>query len=654
MNKIKAIISFAVMLVGILISGEMYISYISGISTESYVIFSNSDISKLEQTEYAERFKEVEASLKEEGLNYFVTESKMSSDGSIDISVFCTNDVRKELEGKGYKSGNYISILAGKITFNYGTIDEFLTGKNHQTSNKIYVYGKETDKIKNADLSSSLYSEEEISNADLKSNCILVWCIVFFMLLLINAFICHFKKKEWMVNICYGHPLNKILLRELMGTVLTDLIVFFGLLLIFNNYHLIKNFGLTLILIFFIFLLIEIFIIVISVNFIDYKIAFRRAVSSNKLLVLSYCVRVISLCLIIVFASSTISEIATIIPMLAQESFYEKFKGASHISVFPAEEEPDMVDGIGAEMQILNGIYAEKLDEWNIIDWGTNGYGVTTFITANKNSEELLKETIPSLSDYVFEKDKIYFIIPSGKSYMEDCLEDLQEYVKTSLLYFEEDTIKIYYDEDVSTYAFDSMGDNVSSDTIEFDNPVIIFNNYDGLTEEQIQNSPFFPCVTQALFADESEINSLKDEFDIDYIITVNIYDTYQERVALLKKQLMMLILVFILAVGLEIMLLNCIIKMEQSMNSLEICVRKINGTPLRARYEKMTFTMVSAIILGACLSSIIIFIQTEKFSPITIPVALVAGAIEFVVFAVQSAKWEKKQMHTILKGGAL
>lgn len=657
MKYVKYIITVMLVFLGILLSDSLYQFEITGIGTGAYAEFSN-----LDKETIASRLTRVTDACDEENLNFFIVDTVSTDDLNLEITLYSDEEIQNDFIRKGYYACDFVTLSGYKIHFDYGSWEDYLNRDTVTPANTIYFIDYDESRIENDKLKAEIYLTDYENEIPVKWIFLGLWSVIFCVILLFTGIDAFFSKKEWIVKIYHGWSLQNLLLSKLLINMLLNAVIVGGLLLAFYHFHVLDFSRASFAIPFVVFLILECMIYTISISKIDYKAVLGKNCESGKILWLSYAMGGVSLCMLIMAANFCCGQFQTLYPLLKEATFYDEFKGTYHVQ--PIVDISDEYDENGSpygktsDFIIPDDLYQKQIDQWNICMWTGERYGVfdpdsgmeydCSTIWANKNAEYLIKRYVTEYADFQFNSDICYVLIPKQK---QDLEQDILSWIEMNVA--ECDNLKVlYYQQNATVLAFCGLGDDGLSDTEKFVNPIIVFENDEvpKISEYVSYNLP-----PMAINSDSEIFIAECEKYDevirVDY---TDIYGNYENRVKTQMQNLISVIIMFVLAIVTEIIVTWMVIRNEHEMKSMEICIQKINGTPLIIRYAGMFDVMIFSTIISCVISELVIYVQSQKFTLTVLPVGLACMFVEILFFSLQAIKWEKKSINKILKGGAL
>lgn len=275
---------------------------------------------------------------------------------------------------------------------------------------------------------------------------------------------------------------------------------------------------------------------------------------------------------------------------------------------------------------------------------------------ANKNALGYLKENMRDLDGVDFQKE-IYFLIPDKYRKDNGLIEELKEWVTNfEGQYFAFDFDVIYYKDNVKLVAINEQNFNGSC---YLRNPVIIYNNIDAskanyeIDTEWFKNSYEYN-IMYAL--SEPEWQSFIDENHLENEIhsITNVYDNYLYHWTILKRTAWISFALCLLALCLESIVIQYIIKLEYEANAIELSLKKILGYSIWEKNSKIVILTLAASIISvvaSCVIGIVLRLSETKFMVLG---GILIGIMEMAMIFWNIQKIEKANIQKILKGGSL
>ena len=650
MRYAKPFLTVLIIAFGVLFSCEAYQLQLTSISEKHYFLFTGIDDADREGFQY--RFLKIQSLLEEEKLDYYIVNTSPEGKAT-HYTVYCGEHVRSLLIEAGYREGKYFSFFSGEKSFSYKDWDSYLHREViDSTTDTIYVIGFSPDLIVSNYLKEKVFQGEERRSylAIIRT----VWVLLFVALLLLTVMGCNLRRKEWMVKVIYGFSPSKlccgIILRD--AAFLLLLVISFGafffrlgffqacsdFLPVYLGIHIILNSG----------------IIIWNFCHFEYKRAFSRDVSSNKLLKLNYVSRGIILCTTVLFFSLMVGQGKIVVSMLKQKKYYEQFKGYYHVLMYSTYGESGSEVGLPKEIKMNNAIYRDKMKEWGIVVLSSEGFLGVDFISANINAKRLIISEIPSI-DNKLNNNRIYILVPMLEKEWNNKLKVLKSFVENRWGKKGSDCEVIVYSEESCFRAFKGMGDEYQTDIILKREPIILLNTFESVDDAQVMNSHIAQNFLMfAVKAEPSQMRLIAREKGFENIRFVEIYEMFHTRVSAILKRLFAMCVVLILCVAIEIILLTSSIQMEIEMNSMQICVAKIHGCPLFQRYRQIIYTSIMIHLIATGVAEVIGYLLFNHLWVEVLVTSFLCYLSEIAIGTYQVLKWERTEIHRILKGGAL
>lgn len=285
----------------------------------------------------------------------------------------------------------------------------------------------------------------------------------------------------------------------------------------------------------------------------------------------------------------------------------------------------------------------------------------TDMIYINKNNLSYLLEAVPELGAKDFNEDKMYYIFPE-KIYNSDDfdfqLETLDDWTKWQL------EINYNYQYEYATLDYSAntkiiaIGGDFSMRSGYLKNPIIIYNNMEESLDDYEITSDVRGVFDKDIMykLDDKTLGEIWDNSEFepnsDYFEISNVYEEYIDHWTALKRIAYINIIISLLMIILEVIIISVIIRLEYSVNEVELIVKKILGYSLLERHKRLFF--ISLIISISC---ILIAVVVNCFIGFTnniflLVCGLIQIAIETLVIRVCAKRSEKRSIQKVLKGG--
>lgn len=479
-----------------------------------------------------------------------------------------------------------------------------------------------------------------------KNSRFLLWTIWFLTAIMICFFTFYetmMMKKENFIRITLGESLFLLWVRFVLFDILFIGTIFAGCIwiacILYSRIFMLKE----------MLILLSILILadmLISTNLLFYqrnKVLAHLSLS-RKMLTINNSVKCVAIILIVISVSTSLSVIYEYYQYVQQKPFYEQY----------------------ADYCVLQNIIARNNNEDPYIQFLYEGEFYRNYV--KKANITLIEEgvTLPSGKNTILANHNAVV------SYIENEILELQDCT------FDKDIYIIYYENNPPTpeekKILLSENDGCTVDEIVYHtpanlvmrtpeekftkwakNPIIIYYNTD-LAERYYDDPMQIELVTPIIFsiiAENGSVEEYMNAHDIDFSST-NMMDYFEHESLKLKKTAYLSTVLAVILLILQIMILLSIIRLEYTVNAIELSIKKVIGYSILERFYRQyllsfflyMFSMLAAILISKKL-------QFGDTSFILYGIFLMY-LIETLLFTIFAKRYERNNIQKILKGGAL
>ncbi|WP_058953091.1 DUF1430 domain-containing protein [Clostridium tyrobutyricum] len=662
MKKVKYIISFCIMLIGLLIIGESHIFYLDNFYTK----YANTTLYLQSNTTSDEMIADIIDSAADNRVEVFTFIRSQPNSSLTEYDIYGTPGVEKSInQNSNILKGKYTSLFLGNINFKFKDIGSIPNIKNQ---NEYYIIGsrEKTNQFKMnlIDKYAGNHPKQGYPDRESEKNTIAIWILVISIILLFSFYDVISQKKEAVVRMTMGERISTIIWQNILLDSLAFTASFIFILSVLSRYTYVF-FNLKISIILSAILLCINGLLYVNLYFYNVKEVFSNGRSSKKLLTLNYGLKSVTTIITIFIISSNIAFIFQSYTFYRQKTFFQDHSEYYHIKFMykPIRNTDGSInDGFDKSIAVQETFYREFFKEFNAIALKNISQVVSVkTISANRNAFDYLSSKIKEFNHLNSDKD-FYFILPDKMKGNSKIIEELKQSVPSSSIHgFVCDYGIIYYNDNIDIVGIDE--DYIyGSDLIR--NPAIVYNN---MSADQVENQSVLKSIgsVDEIYDVMYKISSeeQRDKFN-KFIVKHNLQDQIVQKVNVLEKyekmwiiskRILYINLVFsILILLLEIIIINSIITLEYKVNAVELSIKKILGYSILQKNRKiimMTVITTAASILTAFVINMIM--KTEKgyylaFGGISILI------LELVIITFYIYKIENSQVQKILKGGSL
>lgn len=635
MKRIKYIFCAIFIMLAVLSTSELYQNYLSVFLEDFYAVtfYVQPD------TTCEEMIKDINQFSKKYDIEVFFAEAKLQENNLETYKIFASSNAKTQLKKQFYIfSGEFGSIFGNQTQINYV---DFMSIKeeNVVTNNTFYLLG-DYDNMVNFKKSlvekyaGSFPKQDRNQNyKTLKKQLLFIWisiCIVIFLLTIYDSQV---QKKENFIRISLGANIHVIVI----GNILLD--IFFYFIVYVVSITLLKQIVGVFVFskfqnLLFTCLCIGNSMIYINLYFYNMKKALSNQQFADKLLILNYAIKTISIICATMLLSLNIAQIYEGIRFYQQKDFYKTYKDYSYVHFLSQED----------VTEIEKDFFKQYENKYDIIALGKDVYlgdnedsGV---IVANNNSRNYLIEELGLEKDKEYFDDNAIFVSDRTKLKMDE-----EEYLSYLIDSTGEVKPNIFYYKSNKTVLCQNHRIKRLSEWMK--NPVILY----------ITNSDMFIFEFNELLIHTSkeEVGDFlqKKQYKDNYLVE-NVWDVYQNHLSKVRKLILLNTILLVLIIFLEELINTVILRMEYQIHALEHATQKILGYTLYERNKKIllgtllgnVISVIAAIVAATVLHyGHIVFILLGNVIFLLLDILLI---YRFIYHC------EKQNLVKILKGGSL
>ena len=656
LKKVKLIISFFIIAVCLTLNGEFYASYLHTFE-DDYASFTFKDGSS-----FAEKKEHILNGLDrlcaQENAGVFIRQRVKQSEFRTELVIYANQAASDWLKSKDIDSGVHKSLFSGSTDIQ---IKELSEAAENDYSSRIWLTGDSQAVRRVYDTVSKEFELTALTGYtrnDKTRNLVILWIIASAAVLLFTAFDIVFQKKECFVRITMGTSVWRIIGSNIL---LDSAVLICGFLLlsaVLSRFVYIRyKYEIAIVVIIIIVILNS--LIYLSMLSFTVKKALSGASASNGLLFLSYALRSSVIIALLGFLSVNLSSVGESVSFLSARSIVENFDGKSFLTL---HYYPEVYDKDPAAM--IKKTYSTEFDiiqgEYNGLDCAVDFLaldGKVKYLLVNDKASVVL-DGIEGFDASSADSGKIYVLIPSSA-----------QNVKEAILSESREVYEIYFDK--ASLPFEAV-DYSGGDVLYYGNqtelhsafahdPIVIYFSED-LSQKKLDIEELQVCGLLEhlmLTADDETLKQLDEKYRLNengmYLTAVSVNEDYEQYKDIIIKKIVILTSISGLMFVLGLLIIGVIIRIEYTVNSTELAIKKVLGYPLGLRYRRL-FLIGRISYLAAIAVCIIVFKKNEiEISPMYMAAALMIMVVsELAVELRYIFKTEKAQAVKILKGGSL
>lgn len=472
MRKVQIAVVVFLIFIGIIISGEIYIEYISDFEDMPAVSFNSNNYN------CKEMLNDLYNGAKEKGLLIGGISTQVDSIYTSRKSIYCDQEFKEYLEDNYYiKEGNQKALFSGKVIIKFDDFKDIPEERMKALVNptKLYLVGSEeiiSDFISEFSEKYPVYKPEFGAASRLreaKTKLLLVWGLILVMIIIISYYVFQKEKKESVIRVTLGESAIGIFLKKAIIEIgiIGGSFEIVSLIARILDY---STFDLEIVrMVVYATVLICVLMQGAVLKF-DVSRVMSNDVISGEILFMNHIVKLLAVAVTVILVISEFKEINNYIDYKAQGKLFEYYKGYVNVDLHVKNYEEV------APSEYMEKLYRENIDKLQgtyFVD-DTNGVSDIDIICANKNSVEYIKRVIPELSDYDF-KEGVYFIYNKNTTLREDIKNEATD--MASNLYDKEEEMKPQYLEYKEDVVLPCICIEEDRDSKNSKNPVIVLVN---------------------------------------------------------------------------------------------------------------------------------------------------------------------------------
>lgn len=575
------------------------------------------------------------------------------------IIIYASDKARDTIENKYHiKSNTYNSFFSGKTIVEFMPIEAISENYNLE---QFYFYGEKTNierihYILNEQYGTSFLKKDSVPN----DNWIvpLAWLGAGLFLVLLTLFDIAFQRKENFIRISLGKSIMSCILENIGKDTISFLIIFVVEYIVLKKYIYLNYHMKQMIMMLCILLCINILMYMSMLHY-NMKMALSNGNYSESFCGNCYIVKVFIMLLAILSLSSNITTIQEGIQFLMQNKQIEKYQDYSFLELNYYRMKKGMLEQYD---YYLNCLLQENYDALEIAltvcgyDDGESG---TTYITVNDRAQDVIARL---LEVYKINDDKkLHIFIPSSyKEKEEECLDGafsgLQNLYTNAeqwdydIVYYEQDVSVLYFDEDMKLYSGYANNPIIAYCTLKRTD----FEGEVSSTSAHIGHE----CRSIMYKVSEEAVEKLEEKYDMEkngfYLTRTSVTDRYRQLKLKWIRNITMNTAISTLLMILELAVIWIIIRLEYSINAIELALKKVFGYSVWKKNKRSVGTILYTNLLGTAIvtTMALMFSLANPFLVLLTGIGL--SLFELIITWCYVNYIETKNVSKILKGGAL
>lgn len=666
LKTVKLFVCSLLILIAVTIGGDLFQDYLSHFEYS----FDSTSMSLPFKVNGEEMTSELLQKAKEHNVCFFTIQRSYYGIYKSTIRIYFSDPaVMKEIEKRcNIKEQTYHSVFFGETIV---TTDSFENSSNKLLTGNYYLLGDSNDL-----LSFKLSLMQKYGGGLIKEGydpmndrplIILSWIIVLIVFSLLNLFEYFINHKQNALLISMGMSPAKLIIKNIAIDVSVILTVYLIIRIItsrFTNPQFYQIYH-------FIFLLLLILIDIISylkISRINIQHSLKGSKSQKPLLISCYAAKYIATALTMALIASNLIVIASALSWKSQEDFWDNYGSYNQLSARIVRDDGEFSSYYLSSLDMNYKAYCHFFNKANATIMSViadEEFFGQTVIAYNKNSTEYLQNILKSIDFSTLKENKVYALLPE-KYYMghfnssqKEELDRMGNYLIDWDGSYSEGVEIIYYNNNAKLLALERNSD---FDCKYYKNPIVLFVNIDeeknpriNTGDNNIGSNSYFTIYN--ISSNEFEA-FMREDCPKGYNVQVfssNVQEQYQYKLSIAEKTLFINSFLSILFILLNLIITLVTIRMDYSINAVELSLKKIMGYSLFERHKAIItgsfICLFVSIITATVINSIFDFIKNPLYILLSGILFLTA---DLAVIAITIKKTEREQVSKILKGGAL
>lgn len=574
-------------------------------------------------------------------------------------TIYGTDGVERLIrEQIDLKEGRYDSLFLGELTF---TFKELRDHPSIAYTPDFYGIGDSdavhSFKMELIDVYAGNHPQAGYNEHVERNRVLSIWALVTIIVLLLTFYGIAMQRKETLIRLSMGESLRVIIVRAIALDSMIIVFSFVSAFLILKQVTQVQSYLQLLIPLIGALLVINGFAY-ISMCFMTVREAFSNGFQSRKLLTLTYSLKLITTILTITVISSSLAIAFEANELYKQRDFFEMRKDYSYTYIGHKLSSPNFseTESLIVSEEIQTNLYTTFLDDFQatlITPVNNLSDREQTTLLLNHNALLYVEEQLPWVQDSVRDQE-LLILVPVGKSPPDDIL--LRDtFQSLGIGDFVPKSYKIVeYEESVELVAIE-QNDVYGSLTV--DNPTLVVINDTPESWAQLASTT---SMSQVLLSDI--IYRLDDEIfnqfvkeqgmENEHVVTTNAWDKYLFMWQLAKRLLIMNLVFAVLVLGLELIIVGMILRLEYQVNAIELSIKKVMGYSVLAKNRLILLLTIATSLIGVVTVTLVSY-----FFEIGNPLTLIIGGgclllLELLIIVLSIRRIERANVQRILKGG--
>lgn len=665
MKSIKLILSGLLILISITISGDLFQDYLRHFE----YTFDHTSFTLPFKVNDKEMTSELLKEAKKNDIRFFTVKRKSNGIYEENLCIYFSEpSVMEEIEKQcNIRIQTYNSMFFGKTIV---CSELFEQSSDKLLSGTYYLLGNEDNMFNFKMALIDKYGGGLISDGyDPRDDglfVVLIWTTVLVMFILLSLFEYSIQQKENALLISMGKNPNFIIVKNVIIDSSTIILCYLLGFVIMSN--------ITCPFFYQSFHILTIMLIVISDVLVYSKLyklqvqkVFKGNINKKGLLRSCYIAKFVSTALTMALIASNLIVINEAVAWKSQKDYWEKYYSYNQLSARFVGTDTDNNANDEIDLKINYDAYSyffNKADATLMAYVAGEDFFGKDVIAYNRNSLNYLSESIASVDFSNFKDNRVYALLPEkyyaqnfNKSQKEE-LEHMANYLMDWDGSYTEGVEIVYYTDSVKLLALNS---NFDFESNYYKNPIILFVNIDeernpriNTGDDNIGSNSYFTMYDITPDEFEQFFETLCPSGYSVQLFSSNVGEQYEYKLGVAEKTLYINSFLTILLVILNFLISLVTIRLDYSVNAVELSIKKILGFSLFERQKKM-FVGSAVCFVTSYITAIIIcmILQLTAIYYVTL-FGFLFLLFDLITIIFVTQKTERNRTIKTLKGGAL
>lgn len=645
--KSKFLICCVLFFMMFLLSTSLFIEYPTQLTTNPYIQIEGSPNDNIDLIKSVYRI-----AINNNCEVYYVGSKLTNNATHTEFSIYCNNKTKKYIKNRNYiREGMHKSYFGNSINITYYQFNDIFKLSENDLVN-IYFCG---DYNNICQLLSVIHSKYDLKYPNFKdynicnyvvSQLVIIFLAIAVIIFLINIYNNKFIKKEIAIRCVNGHNIYLYIIKIILYEIFCILLSYYFMYIIFIQVSKQIPYKRPMFILLIILIIFEISnkLLLLLKNPV---LVLKGKDNLASILNMTYMFK-IAVCILcsIAISSTTITAFKSL-EYKSQEKYFTAKKDYYFVYIGNAFLNMDP----NKQNEFIEDIYYNNLEKMNIqifssfIETKINKKDITLYYV-NKNMVNDIKLKIKNIT---IKDNKHYIIIPKSLNYTKEDAKKIFDFTNKN----KKNKVDVVFV--ITPYRFIQADINEENFSKYIKNPILLLDTTNGLSYADNVASFNNKMIFKLDGANTKAFDNIYNKYNIkEHFRITNVYDTYKKSAIkhdiALKTNFVISIIFFIF----EFLISIYIVKLEYILNDIELAVKKVSGYSVWSRMKKI-FCITA--LCNICSAILIVFICKKSGSELlwyTLSANMITFALEIFVIVFKTIKYERTNIHKILKGGSL